>query len=108
MRQETARRKYLREATLFLFLARFATRLLPPSAIIKFANRPPRYVNRFSRREIEWIIWAVQRKIETRSRTVSLLEKSIAIKLMLRRRGIINGPHIAYCSNPQSGLWRSR
>jgi transglutaminase superfamily protein len=88
MKVKTIQRKYLREATLMLALARFAVRFVPAARIFAWANRRPRRVNRFATGEADWVAWAVERIGNRPWMNALCLPRALAIHAMLRRRGI--------------------
>ena len=88
MKLRTRRRRYLREAFVTFAFARLAVRLVAPSRIFAWVDRPPRYTSRFSGDEARWINWAIE-TITAKSRANDLcLPRALAAHAMLRRRGI--------------------
>jgi Transglutaminase-like superfamily len=82
------RRKYLREAASCLLIARLAIRLLPPHLVLKWADRSPRRICRFSGYEIGWVSWAVEAAGANKWIGAVCLPRALAAQTMLRRRGI--------------------
>lgn len=88
MKANRARRIYLREAAVTLFLARLAVRVFPAAHIFGWANRPPRRVRRFATDEIGWIFWAIDTAAANSHSETLCLPRALAAHSMLRRRGI--------------------
>jgi len=88
MKLKTIQRKYLREATLMLVLARLAVHFVPAARIFSWARHQPRRVNRFANGEADWIAWAVERIGNKSWMNALCLPRALAIHAMLRRRGI--------------------
>jgi hypothetical protein len=88
MKPRTARRRYLREATLMLALARLAVHFLPAPWIIAWARRPPRRINRFAAADASAVSWAVDYIGEKRWMKAVCLPRALAAQAMLRRRGV--------------------
>jgi hypothetical protein len=86
MKEQTMRRRYLREAAVMLFAARLAVRFVPPTRVFAFANRSPRRVRRFAGDEARWVAWAVE-TVGAKTRALCL-PRALAAQTMLRRRGI--------------------
>ena len=88
MKLKTIRRAYLREAFVAIVLARLAVRFIPSAPIFRWADRPPRRINRFAVDQVSWISWAVE-SVGTKSLMNALcLPRALAAHAMLRRRGI--------------------
>jgi hypothetical protein len=88
MKANTLRRIYLREATVNLFLARIAVRVIPAALIFGWTNRPPRQIRRFATHEIDWILWAIDVAAAKSDSKTLCLPRALAGHSMLRRRGI--------------------
>jgi Transglutaminase-like superfamily len=88
MTPKTMRRRYLREATVGVFLAQIAVRFVPPARLFAWAERPPRRVCRFAIDEARWVSWAVERVGDSAGRKSACLPRALAAQAMLRRRGI--------------------
>lgn len=82
------RRRYLREAAIFLFAAQLAVNVLPPTQLFAIAARRAKRVRRFAVDEIEWVSWAIVTIAEKRWTKPCDLACALAAKSMLRRRGI--------------------
>ncbi|MGA7311491.1 MAG: lasso peptide biosynthesis B2 protein [Pseudolabrys sp.] len=88
MKLKTVRRAYLREAFLTIILARLALRFVPSPRVFRWADRPPRRINRFAVDEVSWVSWAVE-SVGTKSWMNALcLPRALAAHAMLRRRGV--------------------
>ncbi|MGA8969101.1 MAG: lasso peptide biosynthesis B2 protein [Pseudolabrys sp.] len=88
MKLKTVRRAYLREAFVAIVLARLAVRFIPSAPIFRWADRPPRRINRFAVDQVSWVSWAVE-SVGTKSLMNALcLPRALAAHAMLRRRGI--------------------
>ena len=88
MKLKTVRRVYLREAFVAIVLARLAVRFIPSAPIFRWADRPPRRINRFAVDQVSWVSWAVE-SVGTKSLMNALcLPRALAAHAMLRRRGI--------------------
>ncbi|MGB9045596.1 MAG: lasso peptide biosynthesis protein, partial [Pseudolabrys sp.] len=88
MKLKTVRRAYLREAFVAIVLARLAVRFVPSAPIFRWADRPPRRINRFAVDQVSWVSWAVE-SVGTKSLMNALcLPRALAAHAMLRRRGI--------------------
>ncbi len=88
MKLKTIRRAYLREAFVAIVLARLAVRFIPSAPIFRWADRPPRRINRFAVDQVSWVSWAVE-SVGTKSLMNALcLPRALAAHAMLRRRGI--------------------
>jgi hypothetical protein len=88
MKPATMRRAYLREAAVAIAVARLAVQVLPPVRLFAWANRPPRFVNRFAAEEATWIAWAVETAGEWPWLNALCLPRALAAHAMMRRRGI--------------------
>ncbi len=88
MKAKTMRRVYLREAAVMLVMAKLAVRVLPPARLFAWANRPPRYLNRFANDEASWVSWAVDYVGARPWMNALCLPRALAAHAMLRRRGI--------------------
>ena len=90
MKANRARRLYLREAAVTLFLARLAVRVIPPARIFGWANRPPRRIRRFATNDTGWIFWAIDAAAANSHGETLCLPRALAAHSMLRRRGIVS------------------
>ncbi len=90
MKSSTMRRAYLREAALTLIIARLAVRILPPTWIFAWVNRPMRHTRRFAADEAQWVAWSIETIGEKRWMHALCLPRAVAAQAMLRRRGIIS------------------
>jgi transglutaminase superfamily protein len=88
MKLKTIERRYLREAALMLTLTRLAVRFVPAARIFSWADRPPRYINRFANDEVRWVAWSVERIGNNPRMNALCLPRALAVQAMLRRRGI--------------------
>lgn len=88
MKLQTMKRVYLREAIIVLLLARLALRLLPPSRVFGWVNRPLRRARRFVLDDVSWIAWAIEDVGARPWMNASCLPRALAAYAMLRRRGI--------------------
>jgi len=88
MKAKTMRCVYLREAAVMLVMAKLAVRVLPPARLFAWANRPPRYLNRFANDEASWVSWAVDYVGARPWMNALCLPRALAAHAMLRRRGI--------------------
>lgn len=88
MKATSIRRAYLREATIALFLARLALRMLPVARIFSWVDRPLQQTNRFPNGEADWAAWAVGRAARRSGLKTLCLPCALAMHAMLRRRGI--------------------
>jgi hypothetical protein len=82
------RRKYGMEAAAVLIVARLAVRLLPAGWVFAWARRPPRRIERFRHKEIEWVSWAIETAGAGGWTKTLYLPRALAAQTMLRRRGI--------------------
>ncbi|MGC2043423.1 MAG: lasso peptide biosynthesis B2 protein [Pseudolabrys sp.] len=88
MKLKTVRRAYLREAFVTIILARLAVHFVPSARVFRWADRPPRRINRFATDEVRWVSWAVE-SVGTKSWMNALcLPRALAAHAMLRRRGV--------------------
>jgi len=71
-----------------LVLARLAVRLMPMSRILKWADRPPRRIRRFTCDERAWVAWAIDSAAAKPWIAAPCLPQALAAHAMLRRRGI--------------------
>jgi len=88
MKPKTIRRAYQREAFIAIALARLAVRLVAPTRIFAWANRPPSRINRFAGDETDRILWAVERVAAKPGMNAHGLPRALATHAMLRSRGI--------------------
>jgi hypothetical protein len=88
MTPKTMRRRYLREAAVWVFVAQLVVRFVPPARIFAWAERPPRRVCRFAADEARWVSWAVERVARSAWVNSSCLPRALAAQAMLRRHGI--------------------
>jgi Transglutaminase-like superfamily len=89
MKLKTMQRLHLREAAMFLILARLAVRFLPAAWILAWARRPPRHVNRFAVQQVAgWVPWAVETMAAKPWMQAACLPRALAAQAMLRRRGV--------------------
>jgi hypothetical protein len=88
MTATSIRRMYIREAVLFLVIARIAVFLLPSDWMLCWAARPLKRARRFSDYEVDWVSWAVERAGAKRWINAVCLSRALAAQAMLRRRGI--------------------
>lgn len=88
MKPRTRRRTHLREAAIMLLLARLAVRVLAPAQLFRWADRPPRKLNRFAGDDVDWVAWAIEHTATRRRMDRMCLPRALAAHAMLRRRGI--------------------
>jgi hypothetical protein len=88
MKLKTRRRMYVREAFVTLVAAQLAVRFISPARIFSWANRPPKFIARFSDHEVNWIAWAVEKIAGKGIIKPTCLPQALATHAMLRRRGI--------------------
>jgi hypothetical protein len=88
MKAKAMRRRYLREATVMLVVARLALRFVPPAQVFAWASRPPRRIRRFAVDEVGWVSWAVETIGAKQWIKAASLPRALAAQTMLRRRGI--------------------
>ncbi len=88
MKLKTIQRRYLREATLMLALARLVVRFVPAARIFSWADHRPRRIRRFAIGEANWVAWAVERIGNKPWMNALCLPRALAVHAMLRRRGI--------------------
>ena len=100
MKPSTRRRAYLREATLMLALARVAVRLLPPTRIFAWANRPQRRRKRFAADQARWVVWSIDTISAKPWIKASCLVSALAAHAMLRRRGIASRLCLGVAADP--------